>query len=229
MIGHAYEDRGFWETVFNSSAAVEPNRQEQAWPLAEEIQQLMGDDAQPDPLFFEESWTLGAAVAAENLRRRRRQQAEFVSEGVVFGEYDNLGAQAYVQQRAWWAEPIPTAQDYAVAGQSNSEWQMSRGKEPAARKEDIAREPNSAQRVGHVEMSDPAMLMTVPLACRLLGVTATSSREQIRNAYRRMAGQWHPDRMQHSNEETRHFANEQMIAINQAYSLLRERMMQQAA
>jgi hypothetical protein len=35
--------------------------------------------------------------------------------------------------------------------------------------------------------------------------------------------------MQHSSEESRHFANEQMIAINQAYSLLRERMMQQAA
>jgi curved DNA-binding protein CbpA len=44
-----------------------------------------------------------------------------------------------------------------------------------------------------------------------------------------MAGQWHPDRLQHSSEETRRVANEQMIAINQAYGLLRERMMQQAA
>ena len=224
-MGQAYENRGFWETVLNRSAAVEPNRSAQAWPLAEEIQQLIGVDAQPDPLFFEESWTLGATTAAENLRRRRRQQTE----GVVFGEFDNPGAQFYVKQRAWWAEHIPTAQDDAVAGQSNSEWQMWRGKEPAARKEDIAREPKPAECVGHVEMSDPAIPMTVPLACRLLEVDADSSWTQIKTAYRRMAGQWHPDRMQHSSEESRHFANEQMIAINQAYSLLRERMMQQAA
>jgi DnaJ like chaperone protein len=71
--------------------------------------------------------------------------------------------------------------------------------------------------------------MTQRHACRVLGVTETSSREQIRSAYRRMVGRWHPDRMQHSSDETRRMANEQMIAINQAYSLLREGRIQQAA
>jgi DnaJ like chaperone protein len=71
--------------------------------------------------------------------------------------------------------------------------------------------------------------MTMPLACQLLGVTAGSSREQVRSAYRRMVVQWHPDRLAKSSEETRRLANEQMIAINQAYRLLRDNQLQQAA
>jgi hypothetical protein len=226
MIGHAYEDRGFWETVLNSSAAVEPNRPGQAWALVDEIQHLMGDDAQPDPLFFEESWTLGATTAADNLRRRRRQQTA----GVVFGEFDNFGAQFYVQQRAWWTDDFAATKNDAVAGEANVEWPLWRGEQQAARREEVAREwePYPAERVYNRATSEP-IPMTGHMACRLLGVEADSSWAQIRTAYRRMAGQWHPDRLQHSSEETRRVANEQMIAINQAYGLLRERMMQQAA
>jgi DnaJ-domain-containing protein 1 len=224
MIGQAYDGRGFWETVFDSSAAVEPNQPGQAWPLAEEIQQLMGADAQPDPLFFEESWTYGATAAAKNLRRRRRQQAE----GVVFGEFDNLGAQAYVQQVAWWTDDFAATNNDAVAGEVNAKWPIWRGKEQAARGEDDSQdwEPFVAAEDCQWTASE---LMSVPLACRLLGVAADSSWLQIKTAYRRKAGQWHPDRMQHSSEETRRRANDQMIAINQAYGLLREQRMQQAA
>jgi curved DNA-binding protein CbpA len=71
--------------------------------------------------------------------------------------------------------------------------------------------------------------MSMALACRLLGVQADSSWAQIKTSYRRKAGQWHPDRMQHGSEETRRQANDQMIAINQAYGLLREWRLQQAA
>jgi DnaJ like chaperone protein len=71
--------------------------------------------------------------------------------------------------------------------------------------------------------------MTQRHACRVLGVDAESTWPQIRSAYRRMVGRWHPDRLQHSSEATRRMANEQMIAINQAYGLLREGRMQQAA
>ena len=226
MIGQAYDGRGFWQTVLNSSAAVEPNLPGQAWPLAEEIQQLMGVDAQPDPLFFEESWTLGAATAAENLRRRRRQQAEFVSTGVVFGEFDNLGAQAYVQQRAWWTDDYAATKNDATA--ANAEWPLWRSEPPAARKQDDAQDWEPFVAVEDCQWTAGEM-MSMPLACRLLGVAADSTWAQIKTAYRRKAGQWHPDRMQHRSEEARRRANDQMIAINQAYGLLREQRMQQAA
>ncbi|MGP8259625.1 MAG: J domain-containing protein [Acidobacteriaceae bacterium] len=224
MIGQAYEDRGFWETVINSSIAPEPNQTGQAWPLAEEIQQLMGADAQPDPLFFEESWTLGATTAAENLRRRRRQQTE----GVVFGEFDNLGAQAYVQQRAWWTDDFAATKNDAVAADANAEWPLWRSDEPAASGEDDSQEWEPFLAVEDCQWT-AGETMSMHLACRLLGVAADSTLAEIKTAYRRKAGQWHPDRLQHSSEDVRRRANEQMIAINQAYGLLRERWMQQAA
>jgi len=228
-MGQGYDGRGFWETMLNSGAAPEPNQPGQVWTLADEIQRLMGADAQPDPLFFEESWTLGAPTAAENLRRRRRQQTE----GVVFGEFDNLGAQAYVQQRAWWADDFAATQNDAATGEANAEWTLWRGEEPSARTEDSARQWEAGPSERANRSTSEAISVSIPMtqrhACRVLGVTETSSREQIRSAYRRMVGRWHPDRMQHSSDETRRMANEQMIAINQAYSLLREGRIQQAA
>ena len=107
---------------------------------------------------------------------------------------------------------------------------MWHGEETAARTEDPSREwePFTSERGSRSTTSD-AIPMTQHHACRLLGVEAECTWPQIKTAYRRMAGQWHPDRMQHSGEESRRLANDQMIAINQAYGLLRERMMQQAA
>ena len=228
MIGQAYQDHSFWETVLNGSAAVEPNQPGQAWPLAEEIERMMGADAQPDPLFFEESWTLGTATAAENLLRRRRQQAEFVSAGVVFGEFDNLGAQAYVQQRAWWTDDFAATKYDMVAGEANAEWLLWRSEQQITRKQDDSGgwEPFVAVEDCQWTAGEP---MSMALACRLLGVQADSSWAQIKTSYRRKAGQWHPDLMQHRSEDARRRANDQMIAINQAYGLLREQKMQQAA
>jgi DnaJ-class molecular chaperone len=64
--------------------------------------------------------------------------------------------------------------------------------------------------------------MTRQRACRLLGVTADDTREQIKTAYRRMASQWHPDRLERRTEEARQLATEQMAAINEAYSVIRD-------
>ena len=230
MNGQTYEDRGFWETVLLSSAALEPNRTEHAWALAEEIQRLMGDDAQPDSLFFEESWRHGAPTAVENLRRRRRQQTESATGSHRFRQFDNFGAQSYMQQRELYADLFPPTKGGAVAGKPIAECPDWRDEKAAARTEDASGEwePFATERDSQQMMSD-AIPMTLHMACRLLGVEADSSWAQIKKAYWRMAGKWHPDRMQHSSDETRRLANEQMIAINQAYGLLRERRMQQAA
>ena len=230
MIGQSYEERGFWETVLQSTADLEPNHTEHAWALAEEIQRLMGDDAQPDSLFFEESWRHGTPTAVENLRRRRRQQTGSATGSYSFQQFDNYGAQSYMQQRELYADLFPPAKVGAAAAKPAAEWLEWRGEEPAARTENVAGdwEQFAAERDSQRTASDE-IPMTLHIACRLLGVEADSSWAQIKKAYWRMAGQWHPDRLQQSSEEMRQFANEQMIAINQAYCLLREQRMQQAA
>jgi DnaJ family protein C protein 3 len=63
--------------------------------------------------------------------------------------------------------------------------------------------------------------MSLGRAMRLLGLTAASTREQVRAAYRRMAGEWHPDRVAGRAEGVRRAATEQMAEINEAYRVLR--------
>jgi hypothetical protein len=55
-------------------------------------------------------------------------------------------------------------------------------------------------------------------ACVLLGVPATATPEEIRQAYRDLVQIWHPDRIQ--NERLKAKAQEQLRKINQAYSVL---------
>jgi curved DNA-binding protein CbpA len=58
-------------------------------------------------------------------------------------------------------------------------------------------------------------------AYELLHVNQYSTESQIKAAYRRMVGQWHPDRLERRSEEERELATKQMAAINEAYCLLR--------
>ncbi len=75
----------------------------------------------------------------------------------------------------------------------------------------------------------PNQPLTLERALQLLGVSASSTREQIRAAYRRMAGLYHPDRMHHSSETERRAATERMISINEAYRLLCATRMEKTA
>lgn len=59
-------------------------------------------------------------------------------------------------------------------------------------------------------------------AYELLKVNRYSTESQIKAAYRRMVGQWHPDRLERKSEEVREFATNQTAAINEAYHLLRD-------
>jgi DnaJ-class molecular chaperone len=51
-------------------------------------------------------------------------------------------------------------------------------------------------------------------------VAENSSRKEIKAAYRRMVGQWHPDRLECRAEDVRQLATRQMASINEAYRLL---------
>ena len=51
----------------------------------------------------------------------------------------------------------------------------------------------------------------------VLGVSATASLDEIRLAYRRLIGEYHPDRTGHLGETSRALAEERSKAINAAY------------
>ena len=62
--------------------------------FAEQLQPLFGDD--PDPLFLEESWTLGVPAAVESLHRRRQSRVERERESRAFRELDSIAALNFV-------------------------------------------------------------------------------------------------------------------------------------
>lgn len=228
MVGQSYEERSFWESMQQGREVPTSTAKhyKPTGPLGNKIQQLLGDDTQPDPLFFEESWTLGLAEAVKNQRRRRQQQAE---RRHIYRAVDILETLSFMQQKEWQAEQAaaaaqPIATEEAVVDQ------------PQQAVEDAfeqveAQEAEEWKRFAEARASLPSANspMTMPIACQMLGVPAGSSREQVKTAYRRMVSQWHPDRLQHKSEEVRQLATEQMAAINEAYHLLREGQHQQAA
>jgi DnaJ-domain-containing protein 1 len=142
------------------------------------------------------------------VKNRQRRRADQAARAHEIRRFESLGTQFFVEQME--TAPVATPQSeekFAAQTEANLGW----------------------DRFTATRSTYETTAMTMPQACQLLGVMADSSREQVRSAYRRMVVQWHPDRLAKSSEETRRLANEQMIAINQAYSLLREGMMQQAA
>lgn len=54
-----------------------------------------------------------------------------------------------------------------------------------------------------------------------LGLTSEASNEEIKAAYRKMAKQYHPDRVAHLGEDYTRLANEKFSQINQAYDAIR--------
>ncbi|MCB0360651.1 MAG: DnaJ domain-containing protein, partial [Bdellovibrionales bacterium] len=54
----------------------------------------------------------------------------------------------------------------------------------------------------------------------ILGVPRGASQEQIQRAYRKLAAQYHPDKVAHLGSEFREMAHQKMVAIQQAYNEL---------
>ena len=57
----------------------------------------------------------------------------------------------------------------------------------------------------------------------ILGVAPGASREEIKSAYRRLAAQYHPDKVQHLGEEFQKMAEARFKEIQQAYDELNSR------
>ena len=214
----------------------------QDWRFADQIQQLLGDNFEPDTLFLEESWTLGISAAIESWQRRRQGQAEREHQSKAFRELDSIGTLSFMQAAEWGADfSHRTAK---IAQHYDADWsQQSVGPSVAPTNDWPAQNGTSegsipspkvpchwvpygwspwdeASRPSDTSPGYDENEMTTHHARQLLGVPSDSTREQIKSAYRQMVNQWHPDRLEGSPEEVRQLATVRMTEINRAYQIL---------
>jgi DnaJ-domain-containing protein 1 len=208
---------------------------------AGDVRPLFADDSNLDPLFLVESWTLGVAAATESLQRRRQVDTDRENRNRAFRELDTLGTLHFVEDRQHTAESALadraativdrydaassqswTPQDWVPEDRITQSW-IPQGWTPSL----MPHYEPLQQAAPSTEFGDSTM--TTERACLLLEVSSASTREQVRSAYRRMVGQWHPDRLQFTTEAIRNHATQHMAALNEAYRLLCATLLEDAA
>lgn len=201
--------QGYAEQALWTAAVAWENGAEGASRSLNPIEELLGQDAEPDTAFFIDSWTVGAAVASENyLRRRglqniREREARAVTPLSAFVSF-------------FVADPVVPA--VAAGPHEQAFWPPVPEPRFAAQRPELSHD-GEAQEDANEAVARPH---TREAACRLLGVTLTSSPEQIKAAYRKMASRYHPDRMESANLGEQQRATERMASINEAHRLLCE-------
>jgi DnaJ-domain-containing protein 1 len=207
------------------------NGLESTRPFVAQVEEVLGEAQEPDPLFFVESWTLGVAPATESLLRRRQMIREQAAPGNhsldSFLPFLRAEEAIYGVERPDSAEisvgsVVPLTGGYGFNGltvSSEIDAESEQNPEPQWGA-DFGKEYESES--GGAAAAEPLARGPVTLegACRVLGVAASSTREQIKAAYRRMASRHHPDRLGRRTEEERLTATERMVSINEAYRLL---------
>jgi DnaJ domain len=195
-----------------------PSQQQHAWQFVDDVRGLLGDDAEPDALFFVESWTVGVPAAIENWQHRRLGQPDHKGLNRMYRGPDVIET---VQESALYAEFLSSARIAANTGRCGARWSPRSPEDSATLTQDQAPRESDAFAEEFDARQDTIHSMTQQRACQLLGVTSTSTQRQIKAAYRQKVIQWHPDRLGSRTKEVRLHATEQMVAINEAYRLLR--------
>jgi DnaJ-domain-containing protein 1 len=181
--------------------------------LFAQVEQLLGEGAEPDTAFFIDSWTLGVAAAAENFLRRRQEQKSSPGNREFSGSafYSICSFPPFTTVE----EPLLDAELSKCNGDSSPQ--------PAEQPSRNAELPSGSVDLpsGDAQLPAPAAWpLTLDAARVLLGVTAASSRDAIKAAYRQMASLYHPDHLARRGDRERRLATERMAAINEAYRLL---------
>ena len=182
------------ESAYRLGSVLPWTEAKAAPPLAVQIQPLLGEDAEPDPTFFVESWTVGVTAASENYLRRHESPKK--QEAPAPAPFPSFTFVTFLN-----VEPPGPPTSSPGAAQPMRDF-------PAARTWD--------QDEAEPLLSVP---LTVQSACRLLGVQATSTRDEIKTAYRKLASRYHPDRLASAAVDPQQ-ASDRMASINEAYRLL---------
>jgi len=82
--------------------------------------------------------------------------------------------------------------------------------------------PSGGKRNAHPETEIPAGGEPFD-PYRILDVDRSATKEDIREAYRRLASQYHPDKVAHLGEEFRKLAEIKFKDVQRAYDMLRDR------
>jgi hypothetical protein len=181
------------------AAAPQWSGAETGAPFPTHIEQALGVETEPDSEFFVDSWTVGVAAASENFLRRQELKSR---------EFEMPAWDAFSSFTPWFLRKVEAPAEAAwplreQRSMADLRW-LGHGEE------DDRQAPNEA-------MAGP---LTLESARRLLGVAATSTREQIRVAYRKMASRYHPDRLARGAPPEQKLASDRMASINEAYQLL---------
>jgi hypothetical protein len=217
--------------------ALDLSRPWQTREFVIQIQQLLGADAEPDSLFFVESWSLGGPAAVENFQRRtqehsdRKRKCNALNDVINFRSLSFIDFRSlpFIQEQELNAEILSPSRATAIARSHDASSPPPAPESSAPPAQDSA--PRDCRTFA--EEYGSGQETTLPLnqrrACQLLGVTASSTHGEIKAAYWHMVKQWHPDRVDCKTQEERQIATEMMVAINAAYRLLPSGQRQKSA
>jgi hypothetical protein len=205
-----------------TTPAWNPIEQASPWPLASQIRQLLGEDCELDSAFFEESWTSGLHAAVESRQDRRVRPSIPNLQSCTFAELSGVGTFLFSQADAGSRDGSPFIPSAAPTASYTARWLREPLEESYTRAPDQASPADAAASGEDGKDQATHRPMKCQSAYELLKVNRYSTESQIKAAYRRMVGQWHPDRLERKSEEVREFATNQTAAINEAYHLLRD-------
>ena len=127
-------------------------------------------------------------------------------------------ANAYIQEdeqsiEGWWAlgEAQQMADQYEDAVRS-----FQKAQELAPKDSDLAKEAESKLKEAHVALKQSKEKNYY----KILGVARTASSKEIKSAYRKLALQWHPDKVEAGDEEAKRVAEKKFHDIGEAYEVL---------
>jgi len=181
------------------AAAPQTSGAETGAPFLAQFEQVLGVETEPDSEFFVDSWTVGVAAASENFLRRQERKSR---------EFEMPAWDAFSSFTPWLVPKVEASAEAA--------WPLREQRSMADLRWLGHGEEDDRQAANEV-MVGP---LTLESARRLLGVAATSTREQIRVAYRKMASRYHPDRLARVTAREQKLANDRMATINAAHQLL---------